>query len=542
MVRLNFSEEPCADLFCGAGGTSHGAERSKRAKLVFALNHWQTAIDTHSANFPHAQHINSRLADVHPSDCKLKFGILFASPECTHHSNARGGRPMCDQSRAGALDILKWVRHHKPGWVVIENVREYVGWGPLDENGRPDKNRKGEFFNEFIAALRSLGYAVEYELLNAADFGAATSRVRLIIIARRGKKKSPIFPEPTHSSFKGGVLVNPKLKQWRPAYDVIDWTQSCPSIFSRRKQLADKTLRRIEMGLKKFVGPFVGQFQGPGMGDPSYKGVFDPSRPMPTILARNNHGIVIPYTIKYHGGNKAGRDGTERQYSPGEPLQTLDTQNRFGLAAAFLVRFRNNMDASDLADPVGTITAGGGHHGLAVHYIIPNFGEREGQAPRTHDIQNGMPAVTSHGAGGLAVPFIADVNHGDDGGSGNRVYDASNPLGSVTTKRGKSLICPLICPEMAPHVPDWRAIQEWESEGGSIGEPFTDAMISLLETMRDCGVWDIGFRMFMNEELSLAQGFDPDYHFSGNKAEVTKQIGNSVSPDLAEAITRALTA
>ena len=512
-----------ADLFCGAGGTSAGAESSGAVDLVFALNHWDVAIKTHSANFPRAKHVNSRLDMTHPSECP-KIDLLFASPECTHHSNARGGRPMEDQKRAGAWDVAKWVEHHRPSWVVIENVREFRDWGPL-HNGRPMKSGRGKTFDAWLMALRSLGYQVDHQLLNAADYGAATSRNRLFVIARKGKR-NPIFPEATHSKSAGGELPGFGLPQWRAAAEVIDWSIPCPSIFSRRRPLADKTLRRIEMGLRKFVQPFVMQIIGPGMGDPSYSGVFNVNTPFRTILARNNHGVVVPYTVN----------------------------------------FRNNMDASSIDDPAKVITAGGGHHGVAMPYIVPNFGERERQSPRTHDVTKSLPAVTGHGAGGLAVPFVAQWDQ--TGQNRNGVRSIDDPHFTFLTKANSGLAVPflqsyygndqhcsvdspvqtittkdrhcIICPELAPHVPDWRATQQWESEGGSTGEPLSSAMESLLRTMAELGVYDIGFRMFENSELALAQGFESGYRFHGTKADVTKQIGNSVSPSVAKAISLAI--
>lgn len=531
-----------ADLFCGAGGTSAGAEASGAVKLVFALNHWNVAIETHAANFPQAKHVNSRLDMTHPSECP-KIDLLFASPECTHHSNARGGRPMEDQKRAGAWDVAKWVEHHRPSWVVIENVREFRDWGPLNRQGRPIQSHKGKTFDAWLMALQSLGYKVEYQLLNAADYGAATSRNRLFVIARKGKR-SPVFPNPTHAKNPQASLFDRKPLPWRAAAEVIDWSIPCPSIFTRKRPLADKTLRRIEMGLRKFVGPFVGQFRGPKTGDESY-GVFDADRPIPTILSSNNHGVVVPfqyqligrgagrskgideavptivacrenhglvvpYTIKYHGGNKTGRDGTERQYSPGDPLQTLDTQNRFGLVAPYVVKLRNNMDSSSIEDPTGTITAGGGHHGLAMPFLLQRQGFYDCQRDKMpKDIDSPLPVTTAnHKPGHLVVPYIADVNHGDDGRTGDRVYSAADPLGSATTKRGKSLIVPfltsyygndqfsgietpvptittkdrhcLVHAEMAPHVPDWRAIHEWESEGGSNCDAESNRIVNTL--------------------------------------------------------------
>lgn len=279
------------------------------------------------------------------------------------------------------------------------------------------------------------------------------------------------------------------LQKWGSAASIIDWSIRCPSIFNRKRPLKAKTLRRIELGLKKFVGPFQYQLIGRGAG--RSQSVDDT---VPTIIAvRENHGLVVPYQV----------------------------------------RFRNNMDAADIYDPVGTITAGGCHHGVA-------------------------------------VPYLADTNHGDDSKTGSRTYSLSDPLGAVTTKRGKALLLPflssyygnaqfsgsespvptittkdrhcMICPELGTDVPDWRAIQQWESEGGSTAEPMCSAMLSLLMTMERLGVVDIGFRMLNNRELAAAQSFPSDYILHGTKTEITCQIGNSVPPLLAQAITETIAA
>lgn len=156
-----------ADLFCGGGGTSQGAEQSGAAKVICAVNHWQVAVDTHAANFPHTKHINSRLDQVNPSECP-KIDLLFASPECTHHSRARGGRPTSDQQRSGAWDLMRWVEYHRPSWIVVENVPEFREWGPVGEHGRPLEKFRGRFFESWIQAVESAGYRVDHRLLNAA--------------------------------------------------------------------------------------------------------------------------------------------------------------------------------------------------------------------------------------------------------------------------------------------------------------------------------------------------------------------------------------
>jgi site-specific DNA-cytosine methylase len=214
-----------ADLFCGAGGTSTGAEMSGRVKVVLAVNCWPTAIASHKANHPHAMHVCKRIDHVDPRQDKSlpEFDLLMASPECVHHSIARGGRPIDDQRRCTPWDVLNWVSARRPRWLVLENVREFRDWGPLDAKCRPIASRKGEIFKAWLAALQSVGYQVDVQLLNAADYGAATKRTRLFVIARRGYSRRDIrWPQATHSK-----------AQWRPAWSIIDWQKPCPSIFSR---------------------------------------------------------------------------------------------------------------------------------------------------------------------------------------------------------------------------------------------------------------------------------------------------------------------
>lgn len=516
------------DLFCGAGGTTTGAMKAG-VDVVMAINHWRTAIYSHQQNHPDVRHICARIehVDVRHDSTLPDFDLLMASPECTYHSIARGGRPIDDQQRQQPWALLDWVDSRRPKWVVIENVREFRDWGPLVNAGteskprwRPDKRRKGEIFRAWVKAIEALGYQVDHQLLNAADFGAATSRTRLFITARRGDSRKDIpWPEATH----------PK-DQWRPAYEVIDWSRPCASIFGRKRPLAEKTLRRIEAGLKKFVGPFVvtlrRNMDGRSTSDPlatitagaahsavavpfQFKAIGrnpgatrGPDQPVPTIVAaRENHAVVMPYLVQYHGGTDPSRDGTERTYDPGRPIPTIDTQPRYA---------------------------------AAVPYIVPNFGERPGQDPRTHDVEAPIPAVTSHGAGSVAVPYLLDVNHG---GEDNRLHEPGKPLRTVTTKRGEALCFPFLT--------------KYNSSGGAqpVDQPLDTlttrdryglAMASLVQTMQELEVVDIGFRMLAVDELSRAQGFPSGYYLHGTKAEQIKQVGNSVSPPVAEAICRTL--
>jgi DNA (cytosine-5)-methyltransferase 1 len=565
-----------ADFYCGGGGSTTGAENSGRVAVVYALNHWEIAIETHQANHPELKHRCAGLDRVVRKDDIRTHGlrgidIFMASPECTHHSVALGGAPRCDQKRAGAREFSKWVRACKPKWLVVENVREFLGWGPLrqkrcketgellfitkgKDKGQPhmeaDPAHKGEYFREWKAELEAMGYQLDIHFLNAADFGAATKRIRLFIIGRRGKGPMPKMI-PTHAK-------NPQpgdgLLPWRPAHSIIDWTRPCPSIFSRpkNKPLVDKSLRRIEIGLRKIVEPFLVHYRG----NSTTAAI---GEPIPTITAGGGHfALLIPFGVAYHGGTDPKRDGSERAFPLFEPMGTLDTQPRYAVATPVIIDLAhsNDKDRSYPPEkPLPTLTTS--HtHALAVPFITPHFGERDGQTPRTHDVKSPLPTVTSQGAGGIAMPFLFDSNHGEDGRSGARVYPLGDPLNTLTSKRGHSLALPFLTEyygtgDGEPVTDPLNTITTHDRFGlatvyfdrlrESIPEEWkTPAMVSLLATMEELGIADIGYRMIVNEELSRATGFPEDYYWHGTGGEITKQIGNAVPPPLMEAICRAI--
>ena len=453
-----------ADLFCGAGGTSAGAKATGGANIVFALDHWERAIQTHSANFPGTVHVNSRLEDTHPSECG-KIDLLFASPECTHHSRARGGRPTSDQQRSGAWYVLPWIEHHRPSWIVIENVTEFQEWGPIGNDGTPLKSKRGAFFDSWLMAIRAAGYRVDMQELNAADLGAATSRNRLFVIARKGNK-NPVFPEQTHSRNAGGELPGMGLQRWRAAAEVIDWSIPCPSILERKRPLADNTLLRIEAGLRRFVGPFQVVMR-------NHMGAADVSGPVNTITAGGlNHGLAVPFLADV---NHAGQP---RVYPPASPLGTVTATNGKAIVTPFVLS-----------------TGSGG-------------------APRGTD--SPVPTIVTRDGSALVVPWIS---HYYGNGNNSPLID---PVDTITTKDRHGLAV---------------------ASAGRMREQCVShsaAMAKLLATMRELGVCDIGFRMWSNPELALAQGFDKSYIFHGKNHEITRQIGNSVSPPVAEAITRTI--
>ncbi len=319
-----------ADLFCGAGGTSTGLklacnERHLQLDLL-AINHWDVAIATHTTNHPEANHMCESLDNVNPRKVVPKgyLDILVASPECTHHSNARGGRPMSDQSRASAWHVLRWAEALRVKNILIENVREFKNWGPLGVNKRPLKRKKGELFKAFIYSLKAMGYNVDYKVLNAADYGDPTTRQRLFILARKGNKV--VWPKATHTSDGEG-----KTNRWIAAREIIDWDVPGKSIFERKKPLSDNTMRRIMTGLRKFSGkslePFLVQL---------YKtsNASDIDKPLPTIMTVPKTALCQPFLVEYYGNGKA--------QPIDKPLPTQSTKDRFAIVEPFIVRIANS--------------------------------------------------------------------------------------------------------------------------------------------------------------------------------------------------------
>ncbi len=379
-----------ADLFCGAGGSTTGLLRSADVLGVnvsmLAVNHWDRAIESHFANHPGVRHLCESLDSVDPRKVIPggKLDVLTASPECTHHSIARGGMPCADQSRASAWHVARWAEAVRPEYIVVENVREFRDWGPLNKAGRPIKSKKGQTFAAFLRVIESLGYHVDHRVLNAADYGDATTRQRLFIQAwRKGK---PTWPLRSHEG------------QWKPAKEVIDWELKGESIFGRKRPLSANTMRRIMAGLRKFSG--------------------------------------VPFTFPVthtHGG--------DRVRSAGEPLPTITTARRgeMALATPFVVELRGTAEgqieesAHSIDSPLSTITTSGAHHALCEAFLL---GQQSCAAARS--VSHPMPTIATAGAIALAVPFVTKFN-----GTGG-AKDVEQPLDTITTKDRFGLCLPVV--------------------------------------------------------------------------------------------------
>lgn len=349
-----------ADLFCGAGGTSTGllnAARSLGYQVdLLAINHWQIAIATHSANHPDADHRCESLDNVDPR--KLvpdgKLDLLVASPECTHHSRARGGKPISDQSRASAWHVLRWCEALDVRNVLIENVPEFQDWGPLDKNDRPIKRQKGRIYRAFLSAMRALGYSVDARIINAADYGDPTTRKRLFIVATKGRKVR--WPEPTHSQ-TGGDMFGERPK-WKPAREIIDWSLKGESIFNRKKPLSPNTIKRIEAGLRKYGGlPFV-------LGQQSAASPRATDKPLPTIASAGAISLIQPFIVPVNHGT-----GDLRTHSLNDPMPTVTGFDALALAEPFLIEYNGTGGPESINEPLNTIT-GSDRFGLVQPYIF----------------------------------------------------------------------------------------------------------------------------------------------------------------------------
>lgn len=410
-----------SDLFCGAGGSSTGLVHAATALgmrlQLLAINHWDIAVQTHKLNHPWAEHLCADLSQVDPSKVvpSGKLDILIASPECTHHSNARGGKPCSDQSRASAWHVLHWAERLRIDRILIENVREFQNWGPLNRNGRPNKKRKGATFTAFLAALESLGYAVDKRVLNAADFGDATCRQRLFIQASRTGKI--IWPEPTHAG------------HWRAAREVIDWDLRGQSIFDRKRPLAPRTLDRIEAGLKKFGGePFIAVLRGTHQSQSGSwaKSVEDP---LGTISAGGVHAAVCePFVIGQQSGSVA------REVS--EPLPTIATKGAVALCQPFILGQHSGNPPRSTEKPMPAVCCNSRGIALIQPFIVTM--EHSGRQP-VRSTEKPLPTITTAKGGsfGVCQPFLTKYY-----GAGKGARPVTQPLDTVTAKDRFALVEP----------------------------------------------------------------------------------------------------
>ena len=494
-----------ADLFCGAGGSSTGARRALavlgyRMSLV-AVNHWNVAIDTHSRNHPDARHFIQDVNVAKPAALvpEGKLDLLMASPTCTFHSRARGGKPINDQGRMDPWAVVHWCTELRVKRLLVENVPEFRDWGPLDlRTGRPLKRRRGEYFRAWITALRGAGFTVEWRVLNAADFGDATTRERFFLIGRSDGKKIH-WPAPTHSRRGAADLLGHGAQKWRAAREIIDWSIPGKSIFARKRPLSPKTLARIYAGAVKFrwPEPFLVVLR-------NHMDAQSLDDPVPTLCAGGTHiGLAEPVIFQMNQGKE---------------------------------RRRNIRSA---ADPVCTITASGTDLGLAEPFILNRHGENG--AIRAHSVDDPVPTADCRGAGYMVEPCLIKLNGRSD------AADIDAPAPTITGHAHLALAEPFIATLAHGNEPNERdpnsrrcrslddPLQTITTGGGKFGivESFVLSQAS----------YDIRFRMLEPKELARAMGFnngETDYEFAGTKTDITRQIGNAVCVNLAAALVAAI--
>jgi DNA (cytosine-5)-methyltransferase 1 len=374
------------DLFCGAGGISTGlavaCDELRLAKpALVAVNHWSVAVETHKRNHPWAQHHCARVESLDPRAVvpNGRADLIVAGVECTHHSQARGGRPMSDQSRASAWNVLHWAEQLRCRDILIENVPEFLSWGPLNRQGRPIVSRKGETFQAFVNALESLNYRVEWRVLNAADYGDPQRRRRLFLRARAARRRIH-WPDVSHEE-----------GNWRTAREIIDWEDPGTSIFNRKRPLADRTMARIAEGIKRYCGEYADAF----LLMLTHGGrVRSLDLPMPTITGANRGeiGICRPFLVPRYGERPTQ---APRTHSIDNPVPTVAGTNAPQLVTPFILPHDQWQEQSMMVDsidqPMRTVTAHNGRNNkLVTPFLLPYY--RTG-VPQSVD--SPIPTVTT---------------------------------------------------------------------------------------------------------------------------------------------------
>ncbi len=508
------------DSFAGGGGASLGIEMALGRGPDIAINHDREAIAMHAANHPGARHFCEDVWHIDPVEATggRPVGLAWFSPDCKHFSKAKGGKPVEKKIRGLAWVVIRWARAVAPRVIMLENVEEFQDWGPLLDNGMPCPIRKGLTFRRWKKQLENLGYAVECRELRACDYGAPTIRKRLFVIARRDGV--PIaWPEPTH-----GLGLIP----YRTAAECIDWSHPCPSIFERKRPLAEATMRRIAKGVMRYVidakEPFIVTCNHGGEGFRG-QGVHEP---MKTITAaRDAHGLVVPFLTEHANASH------QRNFSADEPLRTQCAQvkgGHFALVAPHVLTNTSGHPGAAVSEPLRTVTTGG-HHALVAAFLAQHNTGMTG-----HDARKPLSTITARGTQQQLVTshllkLYGTCAHGQD----NR-----EPMPTITGG--------------GQHIGEVRAFlikYYGTDQDPQLREPLhtvttKDRFGIVTVKGEDYVIADIGMRMLQPRELYRAQGFPDSYRIDllvdGKPLTKTAQVrmcGNSVCPPLAAAIVTA---
>ncbi|AMD90087.1 DNA cytosine methyltransferase [Desulfovibrio fairfieldensis] len=549
------------DLFAGGGGASTGLAWALGRDPDIAINHDAEALAMHRANHPHTRHMQNDITRVLPLEATggHPVAILHASPDCTHFSKAKGGKPKSQYIRDLAWVVIRWAEDTHPNLITLENVEEFLTWGPLDKNGQPIKEQAGATFAAWRKRLVRLGYRVEWRLLRACDYGAPTTRLRLFVVARRDKRPI-VWPAPTHGNPKSAEVRAGKLLPWRTAAECIDWSIPSRSIFDRKKPLALATQRRIAEGLRRYVlqaaEPFIVTYYG-AKGERDFRGQ-DLGRPLPTQTTENRFGLISPVVVTNttgHAptpvdmpmptlttGNQQMMAGVvvapilSRQFgqsigqSVDAPHPTITQCNHDALVQAVcLAKHYGGVVGHGIQQPLGTVTSID-HHSLVSACLTKYYGKSECAA-----VDAPLHTLTSKEH--MALTSACLVKYYGTA----KAADVGEPMHTITAKARMGLVEAEARQNSEPR--RYEQVRDFLRTWGVIG-PKDEAEFIYQGVVHR--ITDILMRMLAPRELYTAQGFPPDYIIDrlpdGKCLTKTAQIrmcGNSVPPELVEALVRA---
>ncbi|WP_301361881.1 DNA cytosine methyltransferase [Stutzerimonas nitrititolerans] len=529
------------DNFAGGGGASTGIEMGLGRPVDIAVNHDPEAVAMHDINHPHTRHFCESVWEVDPrviADGK-PVDLAWFSPDCKHFSKAKGGAPVKKEIRGLAWVAIRYAATVKPNVIMLENVEEFVTWGPLATDGRPCPKNKGRTFASFTNALKRLGYQVDWRELRACDYGAPTIRKRLFLIARRDGQPI-VWPEPTHGDPASEAVKAKRLKPWRTAAEIIDWSLPCPSIFKRKKPLAENTLRRIARGIQRYVldssDPFLVKVNH---GYDYFRG--QPlNEPLQTITSKLGTGLVVPTLAPFITEHANG--STQRNMPADAPLRTICAQvkgGHFALVAPVITKFRSNDRGSSVKSPLATVTAnsfikkpgGAAPIGLVAAFLAKHYGGNY-TGPGS-SMESPLPTATTVDHNAVVTSHLVKLRNNCIG------QDIREPIHTLTT---------------GGHMGEVRAFllkYYGHGEGQALQDPLhtvttKDRHALVMIKGEPYEIVDIGMRMLEPHELFAAQGFPADYihdRTAGgkklSKAAQVRMCGNSVCPPVAAALVKA---
>ena len=508
------------DLFCGAGGTSTGVESAtlngqKCAHVIACVNHDPHAIASHLANHPEAKHYTEdiRTLDLttlveHAARKRAEnpdaLLVLWASLECTNFSNAKGGQPRDADSRTLAEHLFRYIDALHPDYIQIENVREFMMWGDLDENGRPVSKDAGRLYMLWVNKVCKRGYVFSHRILNAADYGAYTSRERFFgIFAKHGLPI--VFPEATHSKKVQDGLFG-KAEPWKPVRDVLDLDDSGQTIF-REKPLSEKTLQRIYAGLIKFVAG----------GKQEFLMRYNTVRPQDTVTSLDRPCGVLTTENRFAKVKAQFMDkqyGTGRPASLNRPAGTITTNPKFKIITAkmqFVDQQYGKSRPTPLERPTGTVTTNPKLNLVTVKPWIMNT--------NFNNVGNGIDEPAKVITANRKWQYLVNPQFGSEGAS------VEKPCFTLIARMDKKPPY-IVTAETGPAV----VIYDDDS-------PMT---VKIKEFMSIYGISDICMRMLNIQELKRIMGFPEDYILVGTKTEQKKYIGNAVETHMACALCQCL--